>query len=70
MANEATLEVLNTAYNALLYAGDFMASENPRDWIRKSNILLDACLDAGMSYDEPSHENWAAERLATWLLAA
>lgn len=64
------LEALNEAHQALLYAGDFETAADPRGWIRKSNILLDACIDAGMSHDEPDHHDWAAIRVAEWLIAA
>ena len=67
MATEAQLEVLNDAHQALLRAGDFMTCADPVLWIRKTNILFDACLDAGMSFDEPNHEEWAAIRVAQWL---
>jgi len=57
------------AHQALLYCGDFMTCADPRGYIRKSNVLLDACIDAGMSHDEPSHEDWAAEYVTRALCA-
>lgn len=70
MAAEHQLEVLNTAHQALLRAKCFAAVLDPRAEIRASNVLLDACFDAGMSHDEPDHEAWAAERVACWLVEA
>lgn len=67
MANEATLEALNEAHQSVLRLGDFMTCADPRGFIRQNNILLDACLDAGMSYDESDYHAWAAERVALWL---
>lgn len=69
-ATEHQLEVLNTAHQALIRAKCFGAVADPRSEIRASNVLLDACFDAGMSHDEPDHEAWAAERVARWLVAA
>lgn len=64
------MDALFTAYNALVLAGDFNTTSDPRAWVRLSNILFDACLDAGMSYDEPDHEKWAALTVTKCLLAA
>ena len=61
-------ETLDGAYDALLRAGDFMTCADPRGYIRKSNILLDACIDAGMSRDEADHVAWAGERVTRALL--
>lgn len=69
MATEAQLEVLNDAHDALLRCGDFTTCADPRDWVRKSNRLYDACVDAGMDRDEAVHEAWAAARIAEWLLS-
>jgi hypothetical protein len=70
MATDANLEVLMSEYDALNRLGDFMESADPRGWIRQSNRLLDACIDAGMGRDEPNHEAWAAQRVTRFLLAA
>lgn len=70
MATEHQLEVLSDAYQALLRSGDFMTCADPRSHIRISNILLDACLDAGMPHDEPIAREWAAVRLFDWLAQA
>jgi hypothetical protein len=53
-------ETIDGAYSALTSIGDFMTCADPRGYIRQSNILLDACLDAGMPHDEPDHEVWAS----------
>lgn len=67
MATQQTLEVLNDAHQALLRS-DFDA--DPRRYVRATNRLFDACLEAGMSQDEPNHELWAAERVTRWLVGA
>jgi hypothetical protein len=64
---EARIEVLNDAHQALL-RNSFDA--DPRAYIRATNVLLDACVDAGMSHEEPDHEGWAAERVTRWLVEA
>lgn len=69
-ATEAALEVLNSEYSSLIALGDFMDCADPRGYVLQSNVLLDACLDAGMSYDEPDHVAWAGERVTAWLLDA
>lgn len=66
----AKFEAVDGAYDALLRHGDFETTDDPRGYIRKSQVLLDACLDAGMSYDEPSPRLWAAEFVSSFLLAA
>ena len=68
--NLSKFEAVDGAHSALLYAGDFMTSADPRGWIRKSNILLDACIDAGMPFDHPNHEEWAAELITRALLSS
>ena len=67
MSAEHTIEVLNDAHQALLRCD--VAAE-PVRYVGLTNRLFDACLDAGMSQDEPDHEAWAAERVALWLVAA
>lgn len=64
---DAKLEIVMTEQDALLRFGDFMTCADPRGYIRQSNILFDACLDAGMSFDEPDHVAWALERTTEWL---
>lgn len=66
----AAFEAVDGALDALLRAGDFMTCADPRAWIRKSNILFDACVDAGMPHDEADHSAWAAEFVANALVSA
>jgi hypothetical protein len=49
---------------------DFMTCADPRGYVRLSSRLLDACLDAGMSHDEPDHHEWAAGYLCRALVSA
>lgn len=63
-------EAVDGALDALLRAGDFMSCSDPRGWIRKSNILLDKCVDAGMDYEHDDHVGWAAEYVANALVSA
>lgn len=71
---EAALERLNDAHQAYLRAdGAVFATPNfstIQAQIRASNVLLDACIGAGMSHDEPDHCAWAAERVTRWLIQA
>lgn len=67
---EAALEALNDAHDALLRHGDFLSCADPRAYVRADSRLLDACLDAGMSHDEPSHGAWASARIGSWLLSS
>ncbi len=67
MVSEHQLEVLNQEHQSLLYFGDCMTCTDPRGYVRQSNRLFDACLDAGMSFDEPDHHDWAAIRIGEWL---
>lgn len=66
----AKFEAVDGALDALLRVGDFMTCADPRSWIRKSNILLDACIDAGMAYDHDDHVAWAAEFVTDALVSA
>ena len=73
MAHKLTLrqfEQIDELYGSLCRMGDFMECADPRAYIRASNRLLDACLDAGMSHDEPDHVLWAGEAVFGALLAA
>lgn len=58
------------AYDRLLRAGDFMTCADPRDYIRRSNALLDACVAAGMDRECADHVGWAGEFVTQELLAA
>ena len=62
-------EKVDGAFDALCRAGDFMTCADPRAWIRKSNILLDACIDAEMPYDADPAE-WAPEYITAALVSA
>lgn len=68
--NEAAMETLSTAFNALGCMGDFEACADPRAYIRTENRLVDACINAGMAYDEDDHHAWAAKAVTNWLMAA
>lgn len=58
-------ERLQGDYDRLARMGaSFELSADPRAWVRQYNVLFDACLDAGMPYDEPDHQAWAADVLA------
>lgn len=70
MATEHQLEVLNDAHQALLRAGPFDTCADVRGYVRATNVLVDACIKAGMAHDFPDHEAWAAERITRWLVAA
>lgn len=66
----AQFEAVNELHQSLLRMGDFETCADPRGYISTSNRLLDACLDAGMDYETPSHEDWASEFVAACLLSA
>lgn len=61
-----TLETLNGALNAYLYA----SLNEAADEARRESRLFDACLAAGMSFDEPDASGWATARILDWLQAA
>lgn len=63
-------EAVNELHQSLLRMGDFMECAEPRAYVRTSNRLFDACIDAGMSHDAPDHEAWAAEFVARCLCSA
>jgi hypothetical protein len=66
----STFEKLDGLHSSLLRMGDFMTCADPRGYIRLSNRLFDACLDAGMSYDEPDHIEWASRVIVLELVSA
>ncbi len=68
--NLTKFEAVDGALAALLLAGEFMDSADPRGWIRKENALVDACIGAGMDYDHADLIAWASEFVTTQLLAA
>lgn len=55
---------------SLLRMGEFLACADPRGYVRLSSCLLDACLDAGMSHDEPDHHEWALRATTNALVSA
>jgi hypothetical protein len=66
----ARFEAVDGAYDALIRHGDFETTPDPRGYIRKSNVLLDACVDAGMAYDHFDHHAWAADFICNALVSA
>lgn len=66
------LETLSTAYDAHLRCEMADEASWTRDYnpARTESRLLDAAMDCGMSYDEPSVTDWAALRVTRWLMAA
>ena len=63
-------EKIDGLFDQLTRMGDFMECADPRAWIAVSSKLLDACIAAGMSYDHPCHNQWAAEAIVNTLCAA
>jgi hypothetical protein len=62
----AQYEMIQQGLNGVVYAqvsGDVVAE------VRAESRLFDYCLNAGMSFDEPNHIDWAALRLGDWLSA-
>lgn len=56
----AQSEILQAAFNRVVWAhNDTDVHAVPRAESR----LFDVCLDQGMSFDEPNHIEWAAERI-------
>jgi hypothetical protein len=68
--NLSTFETVDGALDAFFRAGDFMTCADPRNWVRKSNELFDACLDAGMHYEHDDHVAWASEYVVNALVSA
>lgn len=70
-ATEAQLEALSTALDAYNRAdlSDDGSFDAANDCIRAQNRLIDACVDCGMPVDGDEF-NWAAQRVAHWLLSA
>lgn len=66
-------EALNELHQSLLRMGDFETCADPRDYIRTSNRLLDACIDT-LGYDHvdgfASAEDCAADFIARAMLSA
>lgn len=66
----AQFEVIDEAYSALIRMDDFMTCADPRRYVRLSNALFDACVDAGMAFDEADHFDWATKFIADCLSSA
>jgi hypothetical protein len=63
-------EKIDGLLGSLLRMGDFETCADPRGYIRTSNQLLDACVDAGMAYDHDDHVAWATEAVIRSLVSA
>jgi hypothetical protein len=69
----AAFEAIDTMLSQQLRAGDFDTCADPREYIRNSNRLLDACIDAmGVTYVDafPSAEHCAAAIVTEALLSS
>ena len=69
----AEFEAIDTMLSQQLRAGDFETCADPREYIRTSNRLLGACIDAmGYAYANSfaSAEECAAEIVTTGLLSS
>lgn len=66
----SSFETIDGLYGRLIAMGDFTDCADPRGFVSLSNRLLDACIDAGMSHDEPNHETWAAQAITRALVSA
>lgn len=69
----STFETIDSLLSAQLRAGDFATCADPRGYIRTSNRLLDACIDAmGAAYVDhfPSAEHCAAAIVTEALLSS
>lgn len=66
----AQFEKIDGLSGQLIRMGDFEACADPRGYIRLSNQLFDACLDAGMPFDTADHELWALETITNSLVEA
>jgi hypothetical protein len=69
----AAFEAIDTMLSQQLRAGDFENCADPREYIRTSNRLLDACIDAmGYAYADafPSAEHCAAAIVTEALLSS
>ena len=51
------IEKMQSAFNAVVWAH---TSDDPHAIPRAESRLFDLCIDAGMSFDEPNHIEWAA----------
>jgi hypothetical protein len=63
-------EQIDGLYGSLCRMGDFLECADPRGYIRTSNRLFDACVDAGMPHDVADHVEWAGEAVFGSLLSA
>lgn len=66
-------EAIDSAFQEMMRLGSFETCADPRKWIRSSNVLLDACIDAlGLDYvnNFASAEECAANVITQALLSA
>lgn len=63
-------EKIDGLHGSLIRMGDFESCADPRGYIRLSNELFDACVDAGMPYDEADHHEWAVFAITDALVSA
>lgn len=72
MATLAQLETLSTEFDALTRCDLAGEAAWTRDYnpARCESRLFDAAMACGMSYDEPSVIDWAAERITRDLMSA
>lgn len=68
MFDLAKFEVVDGLRSKMLRMGEFENCDDPREYVRLSNRLFDACVEAGMCFDEPDHEAWADDYVLTALL--
>ena len=66
----AHFEKIDGLYSSLARMGDFETCADPREYVRTSNRLFDACLNAGMPFDTADHELWAGEAVFGSLVSA
>jgi hypothetical protein len=63
-------EKIDGLYSSLCRMGDFETCADPRGYVRLSNRLFDACVDAGMPFETDDHVLWAAEAVFGSLVSA
>ena len=63
-------EKIDGLYSSLARMGEFETCADPREFIRTSNRLFDACVDAGMPFETDDHVLWAGEAVFAALVSA